>query len=80
MTGDRDLILKAANLARSAPGTWQEFLGALQAFADRQKDNCIQSPLKQLPVAQGRAQIAARLHELMATCLQSADKIEGKSK
>lgn len=80
MNGDRDLILKAAELARSAPRAWNEFLGAFSAFSNQQKDNCIQSPLEQLPVAQGRAQLAARLHELFATCVQSADKIEGKRK
>lgn len=80
MNGDRDLILKAAELARSAPRAWNEFLGAFSSFSNQQKDNCIQSPLEQLPVAQGRAQLAARLHELLETCVQSADKIEGKRK
>lgn len=80
MIADRDLILKAAVLARSSPKSWSEFLGALSNFADQQKDNCIQSPLEHLPVAQGRAQLAAHLHKLLADCLSSADKIEGKSK
>lgn len=80
MIGDRDLILKAAELARSAPRAWTEFLGALSRYSDQQKDNCIQSPLDQLPVTQGRAQLAAHLYGLLATCTQSADKIEGKHK
>jgi hypothetical protein len=80
MTGDRELILKAAELARSAPRIWNEFLGALSNYSNQQKDNCIQSPLEQLPVAQGRAQLAAHLHGVLATCIQSADKIEGKRK
>lgn len=80
MISDRDLILRAAELARSAPRAWNEFLGAFSNYVDQQKDNCIQSPLEQLPVAQGRAQLAAHLQGLLAACLQSADKIEGKNK
>jgi len=78
MIGDRELILRAAELARTAPRSWKEFLGALSNFTDHQKNNCIQSPLDQLPVAQGRAQLAAHLHDLLANCISSADKIEGK--
>lgn len=80
MTGDRELILRAAELARTAPRAYQEFLGALSNFTDRTKNDCIQSPLEQLPVAQGRAQLAAHLHNLLNNCLSSADKIEGKNK
>lgn len=80
MNRDRDLIIKSAILARSAPKAWDEFLGALSHFTNTQKDNCIQSPLEHLPVAQGRAQLAAHLLEVLAGCVQSADKIEGKYK
>lgn len=77
---ETDLILASARLARAAPKSWEEFLGAVHAYSRQQADNCVQSPLEQLPVAQGRAQFAARLHNLLATCLSSADKIERKSK
>lgn len=80
MVGDKELILRAAELARTSPRSWNEFLGALSSFTDHVKNDCIQSPLEQLPVAQGRAQIAAHLLGLLATCLQSADRIEGKQK
>lgn len=80
MVGDRNLIIRSAILARSAPQAWNEFLGALSHFSNQQKDICIQSPLEQLPVAQGRAQCAAHLLDLLINCLASADKIEGKSK
>lgn len=80
MTADRDLILAAARLARSHPEGWKQFLWAFRAYADQHRDNCIQSPLTTLPVAQGRAQLAALLHVLFAECQASADKIEGKRK
>jgi hypothetical protein len=80
MIGDRELILRAAELARTAPRSWKEFLGALSNYTDHQKNNCIQSPLDQLPVAQGRAQLAAHLHDLLTNCISSADKFEGKNK
>lgn len=80
MTGDRELILRAAEVARTAPRAWQEFLGALSVFTDQTKNDCIQSPLEQLPVAQGRAQLAAHLQNLLANCVASADKIQGKHK
>jgi hypothetical protein len=80
LTGDKDLILRAAELARTAPRSWNEFLGAFSIFTDQIKNDCIQSPLEHLPVAQGRAQLAAHLLALMSNCLSSADKIEGKKK
>lgn len=77
---DRDLILTAARLARSAPENWKMFLGALAKYTEDQRDNCIKSPLEQLPVAQGRAQACTHLLALLVDCLTTADKIEGKRK
>lgn len=80
MSVQNDLILASAQLARSAPKSWQQFLDALSAYSSQQTTNCIQSPLENLPVAQGRAQNAAHLLGLLEGCLSSADKIEGKRK
>jgi hypothetical protein len=80
MSADRDLILAAARLSRASPEGWKQFFGAFRAYADQHRDNCIQSPLTTLPVAQGRAQLAAHLQQLFADCHVSADKIEGKRK
>ena len=80
MSADRDLILSAARLARGYPEGWKQFMGSFRAYADQHRDNCIQSALPTLPVAQGRAQLAALLHQLFAECTVSADKIEGKRK
>jgi hypothetical protein len=77
---ENDLILAAAKLARGAPESWKQFLGALSGFSSQQISNCVQSPLEELPRAQGRAQATARLYGLLAECLSSADKIEGKRK
>jgi hypothetical protein len=80
MSADRELILAAARLARSAPEGWKQFLGAFQMYTNSQRDNCVQSPLDILPVTQGRAQCAAQLLGLFADCLSKADAIEGKRK
>lgn len=80
MTVERDLIMAAARLARTAPINWDQFLAAVQAYSSQQITNCIQSPLDQLPVSQGRAQATARLYGILAECVSSADKIEGKRK
>lgn len=80
MSPENDLTMAAARLARTAPESWKQLLGALQAYSSQQIQNCIQSPLEELPRAQGRAQATARLYGLMAECLSSADKIEGKRK
>lgn len=80
MSTETDLIMAAARLARSAPENWERFLGALQAHSSQNIQNCIQSPLDELPRAQGRAQATARLYGLLSDCLKSADKLEGKSR
>lgn len=80
MSAEREVILAAARLARSAPEGWKQFLGAFQMYTNTQRDNCVQSPLDNLPVAQGRAQCAAHLLGLLAECLSKADAIEGKRK
>lgn len=80
MSVESDLTIRAAMLARSAPENWKEFLGALANYTNQQSQNCIQSPLETLPVAQGRAQNAAHVYGLLANCLSSADKLEGKRK
>ena len=80
MTVENDFQMAAAKLARVAPENWKQFLGAFQAYSSMQIQNCVQSPLETLPVAQGRAQATARLYGLMAECIQAADKIEGKRK
>jgi hypothetical protein len=77
---DRELILRAAALARSAPRQFTDFLEALSAYSDYVTQNCIQSPLQELPRAQGRAQQAALLHGILADCIKRADQIEGKKK
>jgi hypothetical protein len=77
---ENDLIREAARLARSAPVNWDRFLGALQAYSNQSVQNCIQSPLDELPRAQGRAQATARLYGILSDCIASADKLEGKRK
>ena len=80
MNAEHTLVIEAARLARIAPTTWEKFLGALQALNEQTTTQCIQSPLAELPRAQGRAQATARLLGILEDCVASADKIEGKKK
>ena len=77
---DRELILAAAKLARSAPETWTEFLGAFDAYTNLQISNCISSPIEALAQNQGRAQSMVALRTILRDCLKTADQIERKSK
>jgi hypothetical protein len=77
---DRDLIFKSAALARSSPQEWSEFLGALRAYTDTIRNQCISSPLDVLPVAQGRAQNCVALLGIFEGCVRAADQIQEKRK
>lgn len=71
-------VVAAARLSRAAPADWQQFVDAAATYANQQALACIQSPMDVLPVTQGRAQSAHRLHTLLAECRSMADKLEGK--
>lgn len=75
---DRELILAAAKLARTAPENWNEFLGALAAHTDQYISNCISSPIEALPQNQGRAQSMVALQKVLRDCMKLADQIEEK--
>ena len=77
---DRELILAAAKIARSAPESWNEFLGALDTCTNTQISNCISSPVEALAQNQGRAQSMVALQKVLRDCLKSADQIERKNK
>jgi len=77
---DRDLILAAARLARTAPESWQQFLGAFSNYTEVQRENCISSPLEHLAVNQGRAQNCVALLRLLSDAVKLADQIERKNK
>jgi hypothetical protein len=77
---EEGIVMAAARLARTAPEAWTMFLDAANIYSHHQAHLCVSSPLEFLPVAQGRAQNAARLLSLLADCQPSADKIEGRKK
>jgi hypothetical protein len=77
---DRELILKAASLARTNPESWRQFLGAFADYVEQSRTNLIASPLEQLPVLQGEARACTRLLGLLENCMSKADQIEGKRK
>lgn len=80
LSAEEQLIVRAAQVARSSPTAWQDFLEALGGYSATQTNNCVQSPLEELPRAQGRAQATARVLSLLASCLAKADEIERKRK
>lgn len=69
------LTIAASNLSHAAPAAWDEFLAAFSEYALRVQNDCIQSPIDTLPVAQGRAQQVARVQEMLASCRASAEMI-----
>jgi hypothetical protein len=74
------LIVVAADLARSSPQRWADFLEAFAAFTDTYRTKLVHSPLPELPVAQGKAQSLAFTHELLKGAPATADKIKSKGK
>jgi hypothetical protein len=72
------LTISAAHLAKSSPTSWQNFLQALAAVNNVHRDNLLKSPLPDLPVNQGRAQILSLLFETCTNCTANADKIAQK--
>lgn len=80
MSTERDLIFAAARLQRNDNELWSAFVAAFTAYSNTQRDNCIQSPLDVLPVAQGRAQACAQLTKLLANPSEQADRIQDRRK
>jgi len=74
------LVQRAAHLARLNPEVWGLFMRALRDFSTHTTYNCINSPLDELPRAQGRAQAIARITDLLADCVTRAEKLERKPK
>lgn len=80
MQPHQDLTTRAAALARSSPQQWQEFLRALNAFKDGHKENLVNSPLADIQVNQGRAQILSILCNLLGDSVANAAKMNPKDK
>jgi hypothetical protein len=70
-----NLTVAAYELSHAAPVAWETFLRTMTDYVTSAKDECIQSPLEMLPVAQGRAQHAAQLLELLQNCKTTTARI-----
>lgn len=75
---DRELVVKAASLAQSAPMEWRSFLEAFKSYSDDQRRLCIEAPLPELQRMQGRAQQCAMLISLFEGAVKSADRTKSK--
>jgi hypothetical protein len=65
LTPSELLIATAEQLKRSAPKSYEEFLGAFHAYAETQFNNLIQASPDALHVAQGRAQNCAQIMDYL---------------
>jgi hypothetical protein len=73
-----EVIIKAADLARSSPERWSGFLGALSKYTDEKVGQCVSGPPEMVQVLQGRAQACRDLFRELETCVQRADEIAAK--
>ena len=72
---DKELIQAAAQLARSAPQQWDEFVAAYQNYTDDKILAVVQAPVEMLQVAQGRAQGLTSLGRVLLDCRKTAESI-----
>ena len=70
-----NLTVAAYELSHVAPVAWETFLRTMTDYVTSAKDDCIQAPLAMLPVAQGRAQHAVQLLELLQNCKTTTARI-----
>lgn len=75
-----EVAIAAASLSRKAPDEWRLFLEALALYQNVQRDNLVKSPLAELPVNQGRAQLMGTLLGMLADCRTNAEKIANARK
>lgn len=67
-----------AQLARSAPQSWEQFLAAYRAHHLDILKQIVSSPPETVHVAQGRAKHADELLRLFETAVATAEQIERK--
>ena len=75
-----DLQKFIAQLARSSPQSWNEFLAAYRAHCLDVLKQVISSPPETVQVAQGRAKHADELLRLLETAVATAEQIERRNK
>ena len=74
----RQVILRAASVARRSPEEWSALLEALQLLSNHRRDELVSSPADNVYIAQGRAREASSLLRMFETCLKTADQITEK--
>ena len=75
-THNERLILRAAQLARSNPAAWSDFVKCLEHMSDHATTQLIQSPPETLQSAQGRARAFADILKSLEDCVTRADRIQ----
>jgi hypothetical protein len=73
---DKELILAAARLARTAPQQWDEFVTAYQDYTDDKIIAVVQAPVELLQTVQGRAQGLTSLGRVLTDCRKTAESID----
>ena len=69
------IILAAAELEKSHPTRWAEFMIALKGYSDNCTDQCISSTPEGLSTAQGRAQQIRAFLKMLEDCSATSDQI-----
>jgi hypothetical protein len=72
---DHELQHAAAQLARSAPSSWHQFLAAYRVHCNDLLKQMITSPPDIVQVAQGRAKHGDELLRLLETAVATAEQI-----
>lgn len=76
MVYDKEFYLRAAQLARTSPEAWNNFLGEVQRVADKTKDQVLDVPLDVLQSSRGYALAHRDLYVALQQCKEQSDKIQ----
>ena len=80
LTDEQRLIVMTSQLHRTVPVQFREFLEALVAYTNHEKDQVLSASQDRLAVAQGRAQALRDLCKMLADAHGKAPKIEEMSR
>jgi len=78
MLADEALIFAAADLARASPENWRKFLLGIADRSNHVRELLVNSPSGTVQEHQGHARELAHLLKIFQSCVQLAEKLQGK--
>jgi hypothetical protein len=78
LTGEKELALAVAQLAYRAPQEFAQFVSALTLYAEKRRDELLESPPNTLTFNQGRAKACVQLRDTIANATRTAEAIQQK--